>query len=236
MIYFDRESLEAFTGFATVSFKDAGNTMTASVWEQLVEDLDRSVAGWMHRWCGVPTFGSHQVEEYHNGRGANSVDVEGELYDETDRIFFLRQPPTGTPEVYVDASDLTQVPSWTPMYLRSPATAGQFQFTIDGDLGIIRFHNSVPISGQQNVKIIYWSGFPEGSEDLEQIRLIAKRLATNLLLYKKKIQESQTIRNTGVRDYSEMFELDRDKKVFTPELEMTLSHYRRFQFGSGGFI
>jgi hypothetical protein len=32
-----------------------------------------------------------------------------------------------------------------------------------------------------------------------------------------------------------MFDLEVDRKVFTPELEMMLTRYRRYQFGSGGF-
>lgn len=234
MIYFDRDSLEAFTGFATSSFKDAGVVMSATAWQTLVTELDYSVAGWMHRWCGVPTFGSHAVEEYHDGRFDNTK-TYSDTYEESDRQFFLRESPTGFPTVYVDSADLSEPPSWVEMTPRSAATGGEYIYTLDQGLGIVRFHNSVPNKGYQNVKLTYWAGFPEGSEDLEQIRLIAKRLATNILLYKKKIQESQTIRNTGVRDYSEMFELERDIKVFTPELEMTLTRYRRYTFGMGGF-
>ena len=234
MIYFNQQSLEAFTGFATTSFKDAGITMTASAWISLVEQLDLGIAGWMHRWCGVATFGSHLVEEYHNGRGENGVWLDS--YEETDRSFFLRQPPTGDPALYVDCADVTQPPSWQQVASRGPATGGSYQYYCQEGLGTIRFHEHVPLAGYNNVKIVYWSGFPEGSEDLEQIKLIAKRLATGVLLYKKKIQESQTIRNTGVQDYSQMFELDRDRKIFTPEIEMTLNHYKRWQFGGGGFL
>ena len=50
MIYFDRLSLEAFTGYASSDMKDGGRTMTATVWESFVEELDRGIAGWMHRW------------------------------------------------------------------------------------------------------------------------------------------------------------------------------------------
>jgi hypothetical protein len=235
MIYFDRDSLESFTGFATTSFKDAGVTMTASAWEQLVTQLDLGIAGWMHRWCGVPTFGSHLVEEYHNGRGENGTKHE-EIYLEDDRCFYLREPSTSSPEVWVDSANLTQPASWLQAASRGTATGGDYMFTNEQSLGVVRFHQNVPINRPQNVKIIYWAGFPEGSEDLEQIRLIAKRLATGVLLYKKKIQESQTIRNTGVRDYSEMFELDPNRKIFTPELEMTLTHYRRITFYGGGFV
>lgn len=235
MIYFDRESLEAFTGFATIDMKDSGRTMTASVWEVLVEELDRSVAGWMHRWCGVPTFGSHQVTEYHDGRGENGTDED--LYTETDRLFFLREYATGDPTVYQDTAVETASPAWVQRQIRCATTGGDFTFYAeDQGLGIIRFHTNVPPEGYKNVKIEYWAGFPEGSQDLEQIKVIAKRLATNLLLVKKKWQESQTIRNTGVRDYSQMFDMEADRKVFTPELEMMLTRYRRYQFGTGGFI
>ena len=235
MIYFDRESLEAFTGFATTDMKDAGRTMTASVWEVLVDELDRSVAGWMHRWCGVPTFGSHQVTEYHDGRGENGNDED--LYAETDRLFFLREYATGDPIVYQDTAVETASPTWVQRQVRCATTGGDYTFYAeDQGLGIVRFHLNVPPEGYKNVKIEYWAGFPEGSQDLEQIRVIAKRIATNLLLVKKKWQESQTIRNTGVRDYSQMFDMEADRKVFTPELEMMLTRYRRYQFGTGGFV
>ena len=233
MIYFDKESLEAFTGFATASFKDAGLTMTSSAWEQLVEEIDQGIAGWIHRWCGVPTFGSHYVSEYHNGRGQHGTE---EIYAETDRVFFLREPPTGDPAVYQDMAQEVATPNWVQSTPRSAATGGQYRYSTDNGLGIVRFHTNIPFEGYQNVRIDYWAGFPEGSDDLEYIRILAKRLASNLLLVKKKIQESQTIRNTGVRDYSQMFDLETDRKVFTPEIEMMLSRYRRYQFGGGGFI
>ena len=235
MIYFDRESLEAFTGFASTDMKDAGKTMTATVWESFVEELDRGIAGWMHRWCGVPTFGSHLVTEYHDGRGQNGIEYDSDLYAETDRLFFLRESATGDPVVYTDTAIETASPSWVKRQIRCATTGGDFTYFEDEGLGVVRFHTNVPLEGYKNVKIEYWAGFEEGSEDLEQIRIIAKRLAGNLLNVKKKFQEVQTVRNTGVRDYSQMFDLETDRKVFTPELEMMLTRYRRYQFGSGGF-
>lgn len=235
MIYFDRESLEAFTGFATTDMKDAGRTMSATVWEALIDGLDKGVAAWMHRWCGVPTFGSHLVTEYHSGRGENGT--EDDLYAETDRLFFLREYATGDPIVYQDTAVETASPSWVQRQVRCATTGGDYTyFEEEQGLGVVRFHTNVPPEGYKNVKIEYWAGFEEGSYDLEQIRIIAKRIATNLLLVKKKWQESQTIRNTGVRDYSQMFDMEADRKVFTPELEMMLTRYRRYQFGTGGFV
>lgn len=240
MIYFDTDSLETFTGFATTDFKDAGIKMGATVWTTFVSQLDESVAGWMHRWCGVPTFGSHFVSEFHDGRYDSTCSyppyhVDGDMYDETDRTFFLREPPTGDPDVYVDIASVFDVPSWQQMEARGAATGGQYIYDMRGDLGIVRFHSYIPAKGYRNVKIEYWAGFPDGSHDLETIKLIAKQIATNLLLYKKKVQESQTIRSTGVRDYAQMFELEMNNRVFTPEIEFMLTRYRRFQFDSGGF-
>lgn len=235
MIYFDRDSLEAFTGFSTVDMKDGGKTMTATVWETLVDELDRGIAGWMHRWCGVPTFGSHYIEEYHDGRGQNGYGRDADPYVETDRLFFLRESATGDPIVYYDSAIETASPSWVQRQIRCATTGGDYTYFVDNGLGVVRFHTNIPSEGYKNVKIEYWAGFPEGSEDLEQIKIIAKRLAGNLLNVKKKFQESQTIRNTGVRDYSQMFDLEMDRKVFTQELEMTLTRYRRYQFDGGGF-
>lgn len=233
MIYFDRYGLEAFSGATYTDFRDAGIKMTATVWERFVVQLDQSVAGCIHRFCGVPTFGSHQVEEYHSGKGMNGTDDDD--YTDADRTFLLLEPPTGNPEVYVDTAAVTEVPSWQTRYMRSAATGGDYAYSLINKVGIIRFNNNVPDKGYNNVRIVYWAGFEEGTDDLEQIRLIAKRLATNLLMYKKKVQESQTIRNTGVRDYSEMFDLEANVKVFTPELEAALTKYKRFIYYGGGF-
>lgn len=205
--------------------------MTATQWATLCSDIVDTVTQIINRYCNVTSLESHSVIEYHDGRGSQSDDEDVLPYDAD---IYLREYATGVTEVAVDASRSGTI-NWATKWQRSTATAGDFSVATRYELTQIQFHNNVPGEGTENVRITYWAGYPSGSVEFNDIKNIGLRIAQNILVSKKKVAESMTIRNTGVRDYSEMFKPIDDRIVFTEDIQRDLHRYRRYRMGGAAW-
>lgn len=228
MAYFTQSDVESWTGFSSTDFKNAGTTMTATQWAAFATSLVNQVTQMVNRFCNVTSLEWHVATEYKSGKGATGDD---NLYNESDRIFDLIEYATGYISVSVDTATKGATIQFATRYERSTATAGDFEFWTDRELSWVRFHNNVPEAGYKNVKIEYYGGFATGSNQLYEINQICLRIAANILTYKKKIQESMTIRNTGIRDYAEMFKPIDERIVLTDDIQRDLHKYRRYVLG-----
>jgi hypothetical protein len=227
MALFSQTDIEQFTGAASGDFKQAGSTMSATQWATLCTFVVDTVSQMMNRYCNVTSFELHVATEYKNGKGATG---DYEQYIEYDKEFYLSGvvAGTGVTEVAVDQNRYATI-SWSTRWVRSAATIGDYQVDTDRELSIVRFHNNIPEKGWKNVKITYWSGYTAGSNQLYELKGIALRMAANLLAFKKKQQEAYTLRNTGVRDYSQMFDVPDERKIITEDIERDLNKYKRWQ-------
>lgn len=231
MPLFDKEDIEQFTGFASSDFKQAGVSMTVAQWTAFASTVVDTCTQIMQRFCNVPSFESHSVIEYHNGRGATGDGYQyGCVYEERDRTFYLREYSTTVASV-AENTTYGAVPTWTDKVAQSATLYGDYVWWSDNDITRVRFHDNVPIQGIRNVRITYTGGYPAGSSELYELKTIGLRLATNLLLYKKKVSESQTIRAMGTKDYAQMFEVQDERKILTQDIARDLCKYRRWDFG-----
>jgi hypothetical protein len=228
MSYFSQTDIEQYTGYGSGDFKQAGITMTATQWAAFCTTIVDTVTQMIDRFCNVTSFESHAVIEYHDGQGAQGDD---ETYIPYDNNIYLREYATGVTEVAVDTSAKSGTIQWATKWERSTATAGDFSVATRYELTQIQFHNNVPSEGSDNVRITYYAGYPSGSVELNEIKNIGLRIAQNILVYKKKIAESMTIRSSGVRDYSEMFKPIDERLVFTEDIRRDLHKYRRYRMG-----
>ena len=228
MTLFSWDEVEQFTGFSSSDFKDTGVTMNATQWTAFGTIIVKSAEQAMERFCNVDSFESHAVVEYHNGRGYSGDNGE---YTEPDRTFFLREYATTVATVSENINYGSAAPDWATRWEQSPATFGDYVWWSDMQQVRIRFHQNVPYFGIRNVKIEYTGGYPAGSVELDELKTIGLRLATNLLLYKKKVGESQTIRAMGTRDYAPMFSLAEERAIMTEDIARDLCKYRRWDFG-----
>ena len=105
--------------------------------------------------------------------------------------------------------------------------SGDYEMYQENDVTWIRYFNNIPAPGNGNIRFTYNTGYPIDSPQLADIKFQALRAVNNILLTKKKIQEANTIRNFGVRDYSMMFDAFSEGVVLDDRIKVGLEQYRR---------
>jgi hypothetical protein len=229
MALFSQTDIESFTGAGYADFKQASVTMTATQWATFATFVVDTVTQIMQRYCNVTSFELHQATDLFNGHGASG---DYEQYIDADKSFYLKENvcATGVTEVAVDTNRYMLL-AWSTKWARSAATIGDYQADTDRELTIVNFHDNIPEEGIKNVRITYWAGYVSGSKELNELKQIALRIVANLLAYKKKQQEAYTLRASGVRDYSQMFEVPEERKILTEDILRDLNKYKRYQIG-----
>lgn len=227
MAYFSQTDIEQYTGFASSDFKQAGSTMSATQWSSFCATLVDWVTQMVNRYCNVTSFEPHEVTEYHNGLGATG---DSDTYLDDDTTFYLNEYGTGL-TVYEDNNAKTGTEYWVERDIRTSSATGDYAVATIHELTQIKFHDNYPKEGWNNIKITYWGGYASGSNELDDIRMICCDIAEEILKHKKKIQESTTIRQTGVRDYAEMFKPVYDTEFLSKPIKDRLHRYRRYRMG-----
>lgn len=228
MALFSQTEIEMWTGFSSTSFKQAGVSMTATQFATFCTFLVDSVTQSMCRYCEVGSFESHTATQYYSGKGASGDDS---VYLEQDTNFYIPEPCISVTTVEEDLAAKTAVPDWTAKTERSNAAAGDYIVVNDSGLTRVRFHNNYPLDGVANVRITYLGGFATGSREFNDLKQIGLRMAKNFCAVKKKIGEADTIRNTGVQDYAQMFDPIDERLIITPDIERDLTKYKQFNIG-----
>ena len=238
MGYVTQDEVEAFTGFNFADFRNEGRAMTSAEFDEFIESCIDYVGQLIHRYCNVLTFELHDVIEYHNGRGGSDDERACAQYLEADRCFYLRDNPVASiTKVEVDLNPVHAPPNWEEVNERSDTAAGDYLFINENEHAYIRFHNKVPRQGIRNVRISYSAGYAPDSAQYNELKLVALRMVTNLLLLKKKYQESTTIRNANVKDYAQMFDIFQESDILTTTVAAQLERYRRITIPtSAGYL
>lgn len=224
MAYMTEEDIKVFTGFSATDFKQDGAPMTASRFTYLCEIVIDAVTESINRFCNVDTLEEHVATEYFNGKCATNDDG---LYNEADITYYLREHCNEVATVSVDMTP-GDVITWEGRTLRTVSVAGDYEVHTRQGLTYIRMIKNIPAEGINNVRISYSGGYTSGSTELEGIKVLALRMASNLLTIKKKLQEATTIRTAATEDYAKMFELAYGKEVLTPEVAAGLMRYKRW--------
>lgn len=227
MAYFSESDIEQLTGFSTTDFKQDGVTMTSDQWTLFCATIVDWVTQMVNRYCNVVSFEPHEVTEYRNGLGATGDD---DTYLDDDTTFYLREYGTGI-TVYEDDNSKTGTEYFVARTARSTSATGDYSVATQNELTMIKFHDNYPVEGWHNVKITYWGGYESGSNELDEIKQICCDIAAEILRHKKKLQETTTLRATGVRDYAEMFKIDNEAVYLTPAIKERLHKYRKYRMG-----
>lgn len=238
--YVSQTDIEQFAGVSYADFKQAGTQMTSSQWTALCTALSNKVTAAINRYCNVDTFFVHLATEYHDSSGLTGDWFDGDEYRERDRRFYFQQQPLYTSSysssepvyrsvrIWVDANTESGTKCWVPYNQRNTSTAYSWDIRRNFDLYYVRFHSDVPSAGRNRVILQYWAGYPTSSYEIEDIKMIALKAVTeNLLMLKKKIQESTTIRASGVRDFAPMFEMrGMDTSILSENVKKELDRYK----------
>jgi len=242
MTYVTKEDVQSFMGFSNKDLKINGVQMGDAEFQAFVETHEPRIAQMVHRFCNVVSFEPTVVIEYKNGRGTSDDDTSTSDYLDSDVEFYLRNlyligpsPPYAPIVVEVDNSPPTAAPSWVVLSARSSVTGGDYRLITESELSHVRFHNNIPRQGVQNVRFTYYTGYLKTSAEFGDIKLQVLRAFKNLIMLKKKVQEASTIRNYGVRDYSQMFEPFDESSVLSDSEKAALERYKRLPLDGPAF-
>ncbi len=227
MAYLTQTELEQYTGFGSQGFKIAGAGMTATQWATFCSWVIDRVTHAINHECNVTSFEFGSTIEYHNGRGASG---DNDQYQPFDKEFYLHEPYYAMISVEEDIGGENELPDWDTRTERTAAATGDYMIISRDELVKVRFHDNIPQQGYDNVRITYYTGYATASTEMEEINDIAVRMAANWLIKKRKQQEVQTIRDTGVRNFSEMYgNIDMD--IITPDIRQDLHRHKRYRMG-----
>lgn len=230
MSYFTLSELEAYSGLGRTDFKSAGTQMATAEWTAFATFEHAAIAQIVNRWCNVPTFELHTVVEYKNGRGATGD--FGEYLDD-DYVYYLNEPATSITSIEenVNYGTGTASTSWATRAQYTEVDSGDYEFFDNQSVPTISFNKSAPAKGRRNVRVTYTGGYAVGSPELTDIKRLALKMATKDLVFKKKVQEAQTARAQGTKDFAPMFDAISDGNVLTKDITMMLCRYRRYNLG-----
>jgi len=225
MVYCTTDDIRIYTGFTASDFRRDGEVMTTADWESFLRLVISRITQIINDYCNVLSFETHAVTEYHNGTGATGDEKE---YLPNDKEYVFReQPVLSVTSVYEDVASLTDVPDWTERTERTDLVSGDYILIERNELTTLRFVQNVPMSGYNNLRLIYNSGYSADSTQFNAIKTVALDMCSIYLLKKKKVQETTTVRSVGVRDYSQMFELFGSGELLTDDVKSVLNRYRK---------
>jgi len=219
--------VQQYTGFKYSEFTENGLEMTEGQWTEFLTLLIPKVTQMIHRYCNVHSFEKVQFVEYHSGRGETNYDSSVSDYNQEDTIYFLHQLYCDTLKVEEDVSTKSAAPSWVTRVARATAVPGDYEIWTNNDVTRVKFNQNIPKQGENTLRFTYNTGYLPTSAQIQDVKFQCLRGIKNVLLTKKKIQEASSIRNYGVRDYSQMFDAFSEGIVIDPKVQAGLDPYRR---------
>ena len=108
----------------------------------------------------------------------------------------------------------------------SAGSGGDYSVITKKELTLLSFSNNIPGPGQNNVKLVYYTGYDPTSKPYAAIRFEILRVFKNLILVKKNIQAVLTVTANGARDYQPMTQYNEGQILSHMEIS-TLQKYKR---------
>lgn len=244
MAYVTRLDVEAHTGYGAEDMKQGSLTMTASQWEDYCSnDLIPRIEQLVNRYCGVASFDEHTTIEYRNSPG------ESEFLNEYMSWMTPGGPgvaPIDIPEYIlaepclsvtsVEIKPNIWVASWESLIEVSSANTGEYYQVTQDELTHV-YINRIPPAGVANIRITYQAGYLPGMPQFRELQLIVLRIIRINLEEKLKFQQAGTVRNVGVRDYNEMYDINKtphkDAYYIPEDICHELNKYRRLLLSQG---
>ena len=115
----------------------------------------------------------------------------------------------------------------------SAGSGGDYETITKGEITQINFYNNIPAAGENNVKLVYYTGYAATSKPYADIKFQILRVFKNLILTKKHIQSVLTITANGGRDFAGITNQYSEGSILSHLEETVLKRYKR-QFYPGG--
>ena len=113
----------------------------------------------------------------------------------------------------------------------SAGSGGDYEVITKKELTLLTFYNNIPAPGENNVKLVYYTGYDPSSKPYAAIRFEILRCFKNLILLKKSIQATMIVTSTGARDYSALAAQHTEAQILSSMETATLMKYQRKTMG-----
>lgn len=243
MPYVSQLDVEAFTGFGYNDMMQGGKAMTQNQWSNYcTEDLIPRIEQMVHRFCGVASFFEHTVVELHNSPGEMDYlnDYMSWMTPGGPGVEVTEVPEIVLAENCISVASVEFRPdqwieNWIPM-IRVGSQGGDWREETMDEMTHI-YLNSLPPKGKANIRITYQAGYPIGSPQLQEIALIVLRIIRINIEEKLKFQQAGLVRNTNVRDYMPMYDINKERhkdQYYIPDdIRNELKRYQRILISQG---
>jgi hypothetical protein len=115
----------------------------------------------------------------------------------------------------------------------SAGSGGDYETITKGEITQVSFYNNIPAPGENNVKLVYYTGFAPTSKPYYDIKFEILRVFKNLILAKKNIQAVLTITANGGRDFQGLTNQYSEGQILSHMEESLLKRYRRTFYPGG---
>ena len=115
----------------------------------------------------------------------------------------------------------------------SAGSGGDYETITKGEMTQVSFYNNIPAPGENNVKLVYYTGFDPAGKPYADIKFQVLRVFKNLLLSKKGVQSIATIFAAGTRDYSQLPNQYSESQILSHMEESVLKRYKRVALPGG---
>jgi hypothetical protein len=243
MSYVTIDDVEAFTGYGAEDMKQGSMAMEPAQWQDYcTNDLIPRIEQMFNRFCGVASFAPHTVIEYRNSPGElefldnymSWMTPGGPgLTNQEIPEFILAEPCILVASVEIKPNNW--IDQWETL-IKVGSEQGEWYEVTQDELTHI-YVNRIPPVGSGNIKITYTAGYPVGSTQYKEIQLIILRIIRINIEEKLKFQQAGTIRNTNVRDYAEMYDINKqqheDQYYIPRDILLECKKYQRLLTSQG---
>ena len=115
----------------------------------------------------------------------------------------------------------------------SAGSGGDYETITKGEITQINFYNNIPAAGENNVKLVYYTGYAATSKPYGAIRFEILRCFKNLILSKKNVQAVLTITANGGRDFQGLTNQYSEAQILSSMEMSTLKLYKRTFYPGG---
>jgi len=115
----------------------------------------------------------------------------------------------------------------------SAGSGGDYETITKGEITSVSFYNNIPAPGENNVKMVYYTGFDPTGKPYQDIKFQILRVFKNLIMAKKSIQAVLTITANGGRDFQNLSNQYSEGQILSHMEESVLKRYRRTFYPGG---
>ena len=109
----------------------------------------------------------------------------------------------------------------------SAGSGGDYEVITKKEMTLLSFYNNIPAPGENNVQLVYYTGYDPSSKPYAEIKFEILRCFKNLILAKKNVQAIAVVTASGSRDYQSLSNQYSEAQILSHMEQSTLMKYKR---------